>query len=104
MAIEKWRPAKAGDSGKIARFRDADDGHWRIGKLKRIYSDDVGRCKWLHFFNGVEWFLHCEVLEAYLSDEEVEALADGVAAGIKTFKDLCADAIRKHFASEKGGE
>lgn len=78
MAIEKWRPAKAGDEGLIARFRYAYDGHWRVGTLEGIrIDDDVVQVT--EFYNGFDWFLHCEVLEAYMSDKEVFQLEHAIS-------------------------
>lgn len=107
--IEKWRPAKEGDEGRIARFRYAYDGHWRTGILEKILiENDV--VKVVEFCDGFDWFLHCEVLEAYLSDEEIDALGTAIQlwrhdqmrpqAPFKTVTQI----IRQHFVSEEGGE
>lgn len=104
MAIKKWRPAKAGDSGLMARFRNAETANWKFGAISGMVFHENGNL----FENSSGWFLHCEVLEAYLSDDEVDRLAELteqaiVKASMKNAANIAAS-IRQHFASEKGGE
>ena len=101
--IEKWRPAKVGDVG-IVRVRHCSDANWVV--LLNAKVDSVGRDA-VQLHKGGRWHF-CEVLEAYMSDEEVERLAGLteqaiVKASIKNAANI-AGSIRQHFASEEGGE
>ena len=98
--IEKWRPAKDGDSG-LVRYRLATQHYWTYDYINYVNFDSNGYA-WI----GSWHYIHCEVLEAYLSDEEVESLACRVAGecmdyGQGTCEQRCAFAreiIEKHFS------
>lgn len=72
MAIEKWRPAKAGDSG-LVRYRLATQHYWNYDYTNYLNFDSNGYV-WI---GGSHW-QYCEVLEAYLSDEGVDALVSDI--------------------------
>lgn len=96
------RPAKAGDEGRIARFCD-DGGRWFFGELREFNAASSS----FGFVDDeqINWE-YCEVLEAYLSDEEVERLGEKFTdwfLGDEVFRRKHAvDVISEHF--EKGGK
>ena len=107
MTIEKWRPAKAGDYGLMARFRNAETANWKFGAITRMVFHENGKAL---FETSSGWFLHCEVLVAYIEDADVEALASTAADDLMDYTqenwaeriEFAKELIRKHF--ERGEE